>query len=299
MTTKKLRVLVAEDNSGQSAATLRSLYPDADTKLELTTVSSLSTLLPTLPQVAPEMLLLDLSLVPSDPLGAVRRVHRAAPQVPLIVLADPADKEFAEQSLHEGALDYMVKGDMDLSTLDRVLRAVVERNIVGGLADLLRDPVTGLYIRDGLHTLGARAMETARHNRGTMVLLCALLENFTAIRDESGSAATDRAMQEIADILVATFRRTDLLARLGDSQFAALAMDATEPTAAILEQRLGQRIAAANKARVDLAPLRLRLNMQVWRPQDARTFPEFLDSVEAGLRESPAALPSSADPALI
>jgi diguanylate cyclase (GGDEF)-like protein len=298
MPTKKLRILLAEDSAGKSALALKSLYPEAEKKLDLITVSSLSTLLPALPTADPEMLLLDLSLVPSDPLDAVRRVHRAAPEVPLVVLADPADKQFAAQSLHEGAMDYMVKGDMDVNTLDRVLSAVMERNTLGGLADLLRDPLTGLYIRDGLHTLGARAMEAARHNAGTLVLLCALLENSLEIRDEFGTAAADHATREVADLLTSTFRRTDLVARLGESQFAALATDTAEPTASIIRQRLDDQLVAVNKARADSAPLKLRISVQFWRAKDARTFPEFLDSVEAGLRQSGRILPDQEAPAL-
>lgn len=53
-------------------------------------------------------------------------------------------------------MDYVLKGFMDARTLNRVLRRALERNTFEGLADLLRDPVTGLYNREGLLTLGAR-----------------------------------------------------------------------------------------------------------------------------------------------
>lgn len=42
------------------------------------------------------------------------------------------------------------------------MRAALERNTLEGLADLLRDSLTGLYTRDGFLTLGARAMEMAK-----------------------------------------------------------------------------------------------------------------------------------------
>jgi hypothetical protein len=52
-------------------------------------------------------------------------------------------------------MDYLLKGFSDSRTLERVLRAALEHNMLGGLADLLRDPLTRLYTRDGFLTLGA------------------------------------------------------------------------------------------------------------------------------------------------
>jgi PAS domain S-box-containing protein len=88
MNGKKLHVLLAEAHPDETASALRALYPEGHDGLELTNVSSVSTLIATLEIVKPEVIFLDLSLAHSDPLAAVRRVHRSAPEVPLIVLAD-------------------------------------------------------------------------------------------------------------------------------------------------------------------------------------------------------------------
>jgi DNA-binding response OmpR family regulator len=162
MTQKRLRILLAEGTPSETAQTLGALFSGPAGGLELTVVSTLATLIPTINLVDPEIVLLDLALSLGDPLDAVRLVHRSAPGVPLVVLADPAQKQYAAQSLSEGAMDYVLKGFMDSRTLDRVLRGALERNTFEGLADLLRDPATGLYTRDGLLTLGARCLEEAR-----------------------------------------------------------------------------------------------------------------------------------------
>jgi chemotaxis response regulator CheB len=54
--------------------------------------------------VNPEVIFLDLALARPEPLEVVRRVHRAAPDVPLIVFAEAAEKDYAAQSLKDGAL---------------------------------------------------------------------------------------------------------------------------------------------------------------------------------------------------
>jgi diguanylate cyclase (GGDEF)-like protein len=290
MTHKKLRVLLAEGGNGEAIQSLRALFPETGGGLDLTTVSTITTLIPTIKVVDPEVLILDLTLTKPESLDAVRRVHRSAPGVPLIILADPADKDHATLCLREGAMDYLLKGFMDTRTLDRVLRTALERNTLKGLTDFLREPVTGLYIRDGLLTLGSRAMETTRAGNGTLVLLCALFENLHELRDAFGPGAAEKSLREVADILAGGFRRTDLIARIGDAQFAALAIDAAGPSAPVLRQRIEKRVAAHNQVRGSWGPLDLRLSVGFWSAKDSRDFPEFLDAVEAGLRNEPGIL---------
>ena len=281
MTERNLRLLLAEGRSGEAAASLRVLFPENQNNLDLTIVSTISTLMPTIHVVNPEVILLDLSLARPEPLEVVRRIHRTAPEVPLIVFADAADKDHAAESLREGALDYLLKGFMDPQTMDRVLRVALEHNTLGGLADLLRDPPTGLYIREGFLTLGAHAMEAANRKHSTLILLCVRIENLESMRARFGSAAAESGLRAVAGLLKSSFRRTDYLARIGESQFAALAVDAVEPSGPVLRQRLEKRITALNNDMGAGGPLELRTSMGFWSPKDANAFSEFLDSVEA------------------
>jgi two-component system, cell cycle response regulator len=286
MSEKKLRILLAEELPGETASALRELYPDAQDGLELTNVSSVSTLIATLEIVSPEVIFLDLSLALSDPLETVRHVHRSAPAVPLIVLADGTAKDCAVRCLSQGALDYLLKGFIDSRTLERVLRAALEHNTLDGLADLLRDSLTGLYIRDGFLTLGERAMETAKSRESTLVLLCIRIENLAAIRAGFGPSAAESSLCEVATLLASSFRRTDIVARLGESQFAALAVNAAEPSAPVLCQRLEKRVAMLNRDIGPRGPLELRMSARFWSPKESTRFSELMDSVEAGLRSS-------------
>jgi len=290
MTRKKFRVLLAESAPGEAEESLRALYPGPDSTLQLNIVSTLSTLVATIDLAAPETIFFDLSLGQPDPLDAVRRIHRAAPGIPLIVFADVADKSCASRSITEGAIDYLLKGFMDAHTLERVLRTALESNTLEGLADLLRDEPTGLHNRDGFMTLGTRSLEGAMRSGGTLVLLCALIENYSSLREELGSHGIEQAVRETAVLVASCFRRSDFLARLGDAQFAALAVDAAEPSAPVLRQRVESRLAIHNQSRQPSGRLALRLSVGYWGVKDTRTFPEYLDAVESELRQPKAVL---------
>jgi diguanylate cyclase (GGDEF)-like protein len=158
-------------------------------------------------------------------------------------------KEQAARSLAEGAMDYVLKGFMDLRTLDRILRAALERNTLHGLTDLLRDPVTGLYTRDGFLTVGARRHDEAHRTGGSLVLICALVENLQALREAFGPGAADRALSDVAGLLKGCCRRSDVVARLGEAQFAILGVDAVAPSAQVMRSRLEQHLAVHNRTR--------------------------------------------------
>ena len=284
MTQKKVRILLAEDDCAETVDTLAALFPDSTGGLDLTVVSTMATLIPTVRMIDPELILLDLELSLSIPLDAVHLVHRSAPGIPLVVLADPAKKQYAAQSLSEGAMDYVLKGFMDARTLGRVLRAALERNTFEGLADLLRDPMTGLYSREGLLTLGARFQEDAQRTGGALVLICALFENLQTLREGFGPGAADHALQDVAQILVHSCRRSDIVAWLGQEQFAVLAVDAVAPSAPVMRQRLERHLAVHNKTRSPWGPIDLRVSVGTWSAKNGRNFSDFADGVEADLR---------------
>lgn len=288
MTQKMLRLMLAEGGTGETAQKLRTVFPETEAELDLTVVSTFMTLLPTLKVVAPEILLLDLSLAQPNPLDTVRRLHRSAPGIPLIVIADPSERDIARRCLGEGAMDFLVKGFMDQQTLESVLREALQSNTLDGLADFLRDPFTGLYTKEGFLTLGSRSMELARRSSGTMVLLCVLLENLDSLQKHSGAGAREQALRDTSDLLEGSFRKSDIVARLGEAQFAALAVDAIEPSVAVLRQRLEKRLEFCNRTRGEAGPLEIRLSAGYWSIEDKRSFGEFLDGIEASLRQVPA-----------
>ena len=75
------------------------------------------------------------------------------------------------------------------------------------------------------------------------------------------------------------------MARMGEAQFAALAIDAAEPSAQVLGQRVQSRLAIYNQSRKPWGPLMLRLSAGYWGAHDTRSFAEFLDAVESELRQ--------------
>lgn len=287
---KKLRVLMAEPEPPEVSKMLRKLFPDDESSLQLTLVSTVSVLLPTIQLIGPEVVFLDLATAGTDSLATVRAVHRAAPSLPLITVATTTEKSVAEQSLREGALDFLLKDVADVRTLDRVLRSALERNTVSGLADLLRDGETSLYNAEGFRALTSKYLQVAKRTEGQLVLLGIRIKNLEELKKEFGPTDAESAIRDTAELLRGCFRRTDLLARISRGEFAVLAADAAEPSVAVLKQRLETRRIALNKERDPWGGVELKIDVAFWaaRPSaDAAPFDSLLARLGAPERAAP------------
>ncbi len=74
-----------------------------------------------------DLVLLDLSLADSEGLATFQSVHAHAPHLPIIVFSSLDDETVAIEALHEGAQDYLVKGQGDRNLLVRSIRYAIER----------------------------------------------------------------------------------------------------------------------------------------------------------------------------
>ena len=124
-----IRALLVEDNPGD-ARLIREMLRDAGAGLasvELTWVDRLSAGLEHLSEHTADIVLLDLSLPDSRGLETFAAVHSAAPETPIVVLSGLDDEDLAVTAVHEGAQDYLVKGQVDGGTLLRAMRYAIER----------------------------------------------------------------------------------------------------------------------------------------------------------------------------
>jgi two-component system response regulator AtoC len=76
-----------------------------------------------------DLVLLDLMLPDSAGLDTFRAVHKACPDVPVVLLTGLSDENLAARAVREGAQDYLVKGQVEAAALVRSMRYAVERQV--------------------------------------------------------------------------------------------------------------------------------------------------------------------------
>lgn len=122
-----LRILVVEDNPADTDL-LRDLLPATGPEsFQLESVTRLAEALARLQADGIDLVLLDLGLPDSQGLPALRQLHQAVPNVPVIILTGTDDNELGVAAMQAGAQDYLVKGQINRNLLVRAIRYALER----------------------------------------------------------------------------------------------------------------------------------------------------------------------------
>jgi signal transduction histidine kinase len=126
MKDQSTQVLLIEDNPGD-ADLVRLRLVEGQSAVDVSCVNRLSDGLARLKEKTPSVILLDLNLPDSQGAETYRKVLEKAPDVPVVILSGQEDETLAMKALHQGVQDYLVKGAISSSGLDRAMRYAVER----------------------------------------------------------------------------------------------------------------------------------------------------------------------------
>ena len=124
--------------------------------------------------------------------------------------------------------------DAKVRALEAQLQALNEQ--------LVRDPLTGLYNRNGLEAAFSRAIEALRQGGIPSLTLGVIdLDDFKRINDLFGHQAGDDSLKFLAKIARKHLREQDVIGRYGGEEFVVLLPGASAETSAEILRRL-QRI---------------------------------------------------------
>lgn len=138
---KMTTLLVVEDSPGDARLLREMFSEERASTTRMTHVGTMEEAEKYLTEHFVDIVLLDLGLPDAQGLEAVRRARAVAPGVPLVVLSGIDDERMAIEALHDGAQDYLVKGQIDARSLLRSLRYAIERKSLQSAALALSETV--------------------------------------------------------------------------------------------------------------------------------------------------------------
>ncbi len=254
MENKSIRILLIEDDAEDVLIIRETLTAVAEPafNFSLESAATLETGLEKLQKSPFDVVLLDLSLPDSRGLDGFVRLHTQFPSAAVVVLTGNLDETMALEAVKLGAQDYLVKGNVNGKGLIRVIRYSIERNRTQAeLRDLsLIDELTGLYNRRGFLTFAEQYLKLAQRKNKGLLLMFADLDNLKHINDTFGHHEGDLALIRTAKTLRETFRKSDIIGRIGGDEFPIVAMEAEKDMAdriiANLQENLKKYNAQAN-----------------------------------------------------
>jgi len=126
MPDETIHVLLVEHNPGDFEQ-IRDLAQTSPVRFTWEHVGRLSAAKEILRTEPFDLILLDLSLPDSQGLDTLKGLYPHAVCLPIVILADFSNAQFALQALHTGAQDYLVKGQGNEDILVRMLLQAIER----------------------------------------------------------------------------------------------------------------------------------------------------------------------------
>jgi diguanylate cyclase (GGDEF)-like protein len=254
-----IRILLVGE--AKDACRLRGLLDTEDSsQFHIARVADLGLAAERLTSDPADVLLLDLGAKQRQGRAFVQAARAAAPDTPMVVLAECEDEALAVEALRQGVQDFLDKEHLERTALARALRYSIERHrLQKNLQNLsLIDDLTGLYNRRGFLALAEQHLRIIQR-KGAALLIYLDLDDLKLINDSYGHLEGNRALIVTANVLRACFRQSDILARLGGDEFCVLMTDAGQDSAPQVRTRLQQRADFVNA----LSSWRFRLSLSV------------------------------------
>jgi two-component system cell cycle response regulator len=186
-----------------------------------------------------ERLLLPLSLIIIDMKGqesealltiAAIRQHARSASVPTIVVVEREDDSLAIACLRAGAQDYVHRDAASAVVLAKMeahlrygslLRRLEQQNqLLEKIAAL--DELTQLYNRRSLMRALGSELERTDREKSSLGLILIDLDHFKHVNDSYGHEAGDAVLVQFAQLMQASFRICDIVARFGGEEFCAV-----------------------------------------------------------------------------
>jgi len=256
---KPIRILFVGE-SKEARRLHRLLDPHQSSAFEVSHVPGLDLAAERLASDPMDILLLDLGAMQRQGRAIVEAARAAAPDMPMVILAEHEDDTLAIDALRQGAQDFLAKLQLDNAGFVRSLLFAIERHrLQKTLQNLsLVDDLTGLHNRRGFLALAEQHLRIILR-RGAALLIYLDLDDLKLINDTYGHFEGNRALIVTANVLRACFRQSDILARLGGDEFSVLMTDAAHDSAQQVRKRLQQRVDFIN----ELSSWRFRLSLSV------------------------------------
>jgi diguanylate cyclase (GGDEF)-like protein len=229
-----------------------------------------------------DLILLDVTTDDGTGMEVFRAIKDQAAEVPIVVVASLDDEKVAELAVAAGAQEYIVKGHVNSKYLASALRHAVARERLRKrlVDDAHLDELTGLLNRRGFVSLGQQQITMADRTKRGLMLFFIDLDGMKKINDTYGHQTGDQALVDSAEVFRKSFRRSDILSRIGGDEFAILAIETMQKGREVVRKRLNEQVAAFNALGQRPYQLSLSIGVVVYDSTNPCTIQELLDQAD-------------------
>ncbi len=239
---ERLKILLVDDDKDDYVITRDLLSEIKELRYDLEWVTTYDAALKAMRSNDHDVFLFDYRLGDRTGLELLRETVANGYKAPVILLTGQGDHEVDVEAMELGAADYLIKGRIDASLLERSIRYAIERKraeeqiILMAYYDNLTNLPNRILFKDRLKLAVAHC---DRYQR-LLAMLFLDLDNFKRINDTLGHFVGDLLLKEVANRLIGCVRISDsvarqnidkldtTVARLGGDEFTILLSEITD-----------------------------------------------------------------------
>jgi diguanylate cyclase (GGDEF)-like protein/PAS domain S-box-containing protein len=180
------------------------------------------------------------------------------------ILVDITQERQSEKGL-ASALKKLERSNRDKKVMIRQLESLS-----------LTDDLTKLYNRRGFQTASRQCFELGLRNKKKMFLLFLDVDNLKGTNDTLGHKAGDAALVKLAEILTRTFRKSDVIGRMGGDEFAVFPIEISPQGQNTALDRLNVQIEEYNATHGSPFRLSISAGVACFDPESPCTMDELL-----------------------
>jgi diguanylate cyclase (GGDEF)-like protein len=200
----------------------------------------------------PDLIILDVVMPKLDGFDLCRRVraHPALQFTPIIFVTRRGDVLQRVRGLEVGGNDYIAKPFEPQELIARVRSHLMRLSSLRELA--IRDGLTRCYNHKYFKVRLTQEIARARRYKSPLTIGMLDVDHFKKVNDTYGHMAGDTVLAQLSSIVVAAVRSTDVVGRYGGEEFGIMLVQAGADEAAIVTNRLRERIAQHRFALPDI-----------------------------------------------
>jgi len=235
----------------------------------------------------PDLILLDIIMPKMDGYEICRclKADDASKNIPIIFLTSKTEMQDEVKGLELGAVDYVTKPIRAPILLARVKTHLKLRSLQQALEhQAITDYLTGCCNRRYFMHQASRELSYHHRHQRSLALLMFDIDHFKRVNDTYGHLIGDLVLQETANVVQQSLRKTDIFARFGGEEFIILlpetetdmAMAIAERTRKILQLKIPNSMdkitvsigVALNKIDDSLEQLLLNVDNALYKAKD-------------------------------
>ena len=220
-----------------------------------------------------DIMLTDISFPGMKGFELTEQARKLRPEMMVIIMTGFIDEFSYDGAIEAGASDFIKKPFTFKELKVRIEHAgMQEKQRVMAITDEL----TGLCNRRGFFTLAEQQLNLAKRQKKGICMLYADVDNLKGINDTLGHQKGDLALIDTSNLLKATFRESDIIARIGGDEFVVIPVGPERDNVEIITARFQQNLKDHNAKRSRSYKLSISFGVAYFDPENPCSIDELL-----------------------